>query len=128
MADNGKTSVYLSGEIKETLKEIMAENGLSTISAAIGFAVSHHQGNAQMAHELALLKKYANEIRRNNYILIGLLNAVTLHLDVSYVPPHHVKSMQSTALQAAHVNLSEYLDEIMAKNRDAATAGEHVNG
>lgn len=134
MMSSNRTTLQISDQCMANLREIKESNGLKSITAAIEYAAAAHVGTQEAVEQqrrlertLAQHKKYLNELRRNDYLIIALMNAITLSLDVSYAPPHHDKLFRSQALQAAHENLSAYLDSIMTRNMEYSDNSEVQN-
>lgn len=113
-----KTSIKLSENTIQEIEVIKGRYHLNTNTAAIEQAVHVYATQEDILKELALMKKYLNEIRRNNYLELGLLNAITITLNVPTAMPHQDPKYQSMALISAHENLSIYLNEIATKNKD----------
>lgn len=128
-------NMAFSEECVELLEKIKLENNLTSVTAAIEFAVSSHQGIQELQASLlenkkqtALLKKHINELRRNEYLIISMLNAMTLQLNVPTAPMHHEKKFRSPALIAAHNNLAIYLNEVMTTIKDNEQAAAGADG
>lgn len=118
----------------ENIKAIKEKHHLKTETAAIEFALTETILNSDLSqkldtieHELFLLKKYCNELRRNNHILLSLVDAVALKLDIQTVPQRDDKRFRTPAYLSAHSNMREYLDAVMAKNKDAVTNSEELD-
>lgn len=122
--DSPRTNLRLSEKCREDLAKIQESAGLKTMTAAIERAAATYAQQADMNATLRLIKKYLNELRRNDYLILDLLNAFALQMDVSQLPPHHIKNMRSPALQSAHDNLSGYLNDVLTRNKTGAAAME----
>lgn len=120
--NSSRSNYRLSDECLRNLELIQTQHGLKSITAAIEFAAANLRPQADLYKQVELMKKHINELRRNEYLVIDLLNALTLQLDISTVPPHHVSAMRSPALNDAQKNLRGYLDTIAAKNTDVMPA------
>lgn len=117
-----KTSVRLSKKCLDEIKKIQQENNLKSYTAGIEFMAglysSTNEFNQQlkeMDRKINLTIKHINELRRNDYLLIDLLNAVTMELNISEVVMHHKAAFRSSALQSAMDNLSVYLNEVQTQ-------------
>lgn len=122
-----RSTYSFSEECLHQLEAIRAEHGLKSITAAIEFIAAGWATQQALLKTLELLKKYTNELRRNDYLCIDLLNAITIQQDISVVPPHHERTMRSPALQDSYKNLNDYLNSIATKNKDGASALEEMN-
>lgn len=129
-----RTNVRLNDKCMEDLERIRTSRNLKSLTAAIELAAAEYVDSRQLIElqaatdaKLDLLKKYTNELRRSEYLVIGLLNAITLKLDISDVPPHHDKVFRSPALQSAHNHLDTYMNEILTRNRERAMEKEAQN-
>lgn len=122
-----RSTYSFSEECLCQLEAIRVEHGLKSITAAIEFIATGWVTQQALLKTLDLLKKYANELRRNDYLCIDLLNAITIQQDISVVPPHHERTMRSPALQDSHNNLTEYLNSIATKNKDGTSMPEEIN-
>lgn len=65
-----------------------------------------------------LNKKYLNELRRNSFLLLDLLNAICMEQNIPFCPPHTNKDFRARALQLAYENLDHYMQEVLTKNKD----------
>lgn len=122
MADNNRVNLRLSNECMAHLTAAQKENNLKSLTAAVELTAAAYQSNQKLIKkaesidvQLAQLKKYINELRRNNYLIISLLNAITLQQGTALVPMHHDKRFRSPALATAHDNLAVYMKEVMTR-------------
>lgn len=122
MMESTRKNLHLSKDCMDSLTQIMEQTSAKSVTAAIELAAAAYSSSAALAdlqaatnHQLELIKKHVNELRRNNYIIIALLNAMVIDMDISMVPMHHEKQLRSPALTSAHENLSIYLSEVMTK-------------
>lgn len=123
--NSSRSNYRLSDECLRNLELIQAQHGLKSATAAIEFAAANLRPQADLYKQIELMKKHINELRRNEYLVIDLLNALTLQLDVSTVPPHHVSAMRSPALNDAQSNLKGYIDAVLTKNKDLAPVSDY---
>ena len=117
-------SYRLSPECLDQLRMIKVENGLSSITAAIEFSASAYSGTKELLaalgtadHKMSNINKSINELRRNDYLILALLNAISVEMDISNVPPHHDSKFRSPALSSAHENIQGFLADVMTKIR-----------
>lgn len=126
-----RKSFRLSQEQLKNIQAIKETHHLKTETAAIEYALTAtisaddlSQKLDTIEHELFLLKKYTNELRRNNHILLSLVDAISFKLDIQNVPVRDDKRFRTPAYLDAHAKMQEYLDAVMAKNKDKVTDSE----
>lgn len=115
-----RTTIRLSEHERNILLEIQQAQNLTSMSAAVRFVLENHKATSaeQMTErnintQLDVLKKYLNELRRNNFIVLELLNAICINAEISYVPPHNVANQQSTAYISAKEHLNEFMKDVL---------------
>ncbi len=103
------------------LETIREEQDCPTLISAVRFLISFYEKNKELTGEfqrdLKLNKRYLNELRRNEFILLDLLNILCIHLDISSVPSHADPQNHGTAYSDARENLKQYMHEIFTWNR-----------
>ena len=121
--------IRISEQCLSDLYCLMEKYDLHSLSATIEFLVQDYsllqQEQKQIAERLhpieritSLNKKYLNELRRYNFLLLELLNAICMQQNVSICPPHMNKDFRSQALQIAYGNLDRYMQDVLTKNKE----------
>lgn len=125
---NIKTFRLSEQSLSSTIKE---KYQLKSNTAAIEYALTAtisadnlSQKLDTVEHELFLLKKYTNELRRNNHILLSLVDAISFKLDIQNVPVRDDKRFRTPAYLDTYAKMQAYLDAVMAKNKDMVTDNE----
>ena len=110
-----------STEQMERLEAIRVEQNCPTLISTVRYLISFYERNKGLTdtvfHNLNLNKRYLNELRRNDFLILDLLNALCIHLDISAVPSPADAQNRGTALNDAGENLKQYLHEIFTRNR-----------
>ena len=92
-------------------------NLISTVRFLIGYYEKNKVLNNEIRHNLKLSKRYLNELRRNEFMVLDLLNAMCIVLNISSVPSHADSQNHGTALTDAMENLRQYMRDIFTRNR-----------
>lgn len=115
-----------SKNMEQSLEHIQQTENIKSATATIEFLIQfwHQKHTAEAAHvqlqqqhkTLTLHTKYLNQLRRENYILLDLLNAICLEQSITACPPHHEHVWRSHAMSQARENLSKFLKQVFVKN------------
>lgn len=120
----------LSEEDIINIEKIKNNNHLKSNTETVKFAISSTANSSlenqikELQHNIFLLKKYSNEMRRDNYRILSYLDAIALKLDIATSFPWHIETMFSPAHMSINKNLKEYLDAIITKNE----SNTHITG
>lgn len=117
-----------SPEMLSNLDEI-AKRLQCNDTQALAYALQQTAGQAQQdaqasQRELKLHRKYLNELRRNEFLILDLLNAICMNLNVETVLDHSQKDFVGPALADAKNNLSSYLHNILTRQKSGEPVPE----
>lgn len=131
----GRTELRLSDECLHGIQRIQTERGISTMTGAVEYAVANYfdaqailERQDKLDAALAMVKKYANECRRNDFLTLSLLNQISVNMGISLAPNPHKKQWRGPALDHAQKELTEYLNAISTKNRENGKGDNVVDG
>ena len=117
-----------SSDMLENLKTITNQlhcNETQALAYALHQTAGQAQQDAQASQrELKLHRKYLNELRRNEFLILDLLNAICMTLNVGTVLDHSQKDFVSPALADAKSNLSSYLHNILTRQKSGDPVSE----
>lgn len=116
-----KKTFRFSSDMLEDLKAITDQlhcNETQALAHALQQIAKQTQQDAQASQrELKLHRKYLNELRRNEFLILDLLNAICMNLNVETVLDHSQKDFVGPALADAKNNLSSYLHNILTRQK-----------
>ncbi len=85
----------------------------------------------QIHQDLMLQRKYINSIRRDNFLILHLLNAITYQLDIVKEVNHTNPDFKSIAYINAEKDLKKYMTEITTKiaenNKNIDELGDFID-
>lgn len=117
-----------SSDMLENLKTITNQlhcNETQALAYALQQTAGQIQQDAQASQrELKLHRKYLNELRRNEFLILDLLNAICMNLNVETVLDHSQKDFVGPALADAKSNLSSYLHNILTRQKSGDQVSE----
>ncbi len=127
--------INLSADTVAVLNDLQQSLNIKTRSALIDHIVKEYVSNTDHLEQtkqqqkavdkkLDLVKKYLNECRRNDFLILSMLNALAIEGNVTYAPDHTNERMQSGAFKSARENLREYMQaiQIRLKGKDPYTS------
>lgn len=99
-----------------------------TETAALEYLIQYYMKNQQtlsslsvqitdFRRELDLHRKYLNELRRNDFLTLDMLNVICIEKNIPQAVPHTDKAYWSDAYAGARQNLSEFLNEVQTRNK-----------
>lgn len=103
--------------LEKICEEQNCPNLISTVRFLIGYYEKNKELNDAIRHDLKLNKRYLNELRRNEFVILDLLNAMCITSNISSVPSHADLQNRGTALNDAMENLKRHVHEIFTRNR-----------
>ena len=117
-----------SSDMLENLKAITNQLHCNE-TQALAYALQQTAGQTQQddqafQRELKLHRKYLNELRRNEFLILDLLNAICMNLNVETVLDHSQKDFVGPALADAKSNLSSYLHNILTRQKSGDLVSE----
>lgn len=102
--------------------QLQKEKGFKSKNKAIKYMISSYYANEELKkeiksihHDLMLQRKYLNELRKNEFLILHLLNAITYAGNIDLPVNHNSKDWQSMAFQYAVKDYRQYLAEIQTK-------------
>lgn len=114
--------IRLDDDNHEFVKKFQEKNNLKTMNETLNLIIKNYSLSIatleeikQIHHDLMLQRKYLNELRKNEFIILDLLNAITYASDLHLPVNHNNKDFQSIAFQNALNNYREYMEEIQTK-------------
>lgn len=126
--EKSKKTFRFSLDMLEDLKAITDQlhcNETQALAYALQQTARQTQQDAQASQrELKLHRKYLNELRRNGFLILDLLNAICMTLNVGTVLDHSQKDFVSPALADAKSNLSSYLHNILTRQKSGDLVSE----
>lgn len=121
-----------SEEVMQGIRRIQEERGIGTMTGAVEYAVANYFDAENikaridaLAIKVDAVKKYMNECRRNDYLMLSLLDVMALKLNITDVNEWRDKKSRSVAMDKAQESLSNYLNDIATRNR-AVSKGADV--
>lgn len=103
--------------LEKICEEQNCPNLISTVRFLIGYYEKNKELNNEIRHNMKLSKRYLNELRRNEFMVLDLLNTICIALNISSVPSHVDPQNRGTALNDSMENLRRYMHEIFTRNR-----------
>ena len=123
-----KKTFRFSSDMLEDLKAITDQlhcNETQALAYALQQTAGQTQQDAQASQrEWKLHRKYLNELRRNEFLILDLLNAICMNLNVETVLDHSQKDFVGPALADAKNNLSSYLHNILTRQKSGEPVPE----
>lgn len=120
-----KSTYRISDDGKKAIAKIKEDRNLNTDTAAIEYALASYISNQTISGELESIRKEnqnlaknVNELRRSEYVITAILNAMSLKMDIKSVLAHHEPLSRAPALISAQENLSDYLAGLQTQNED----------
>lgn len=102
--------------------QLQKEKGFKSKNKTIKYMLTSYYTNEelkkeiqQIHHDLMLQRKYLNELRKNEFIILDLLNAITYASNIDLPVNHNSKDLQSIAFQNASHHYREYISEIQTR-------------
>lgn len=102
--------------------QLQKEKGFKSKNKAIKYMIASYYANEELKkeiksihHDLMLQRKYINELRKNEFLILHLLNTITYASNIDLPVNHNSKDLQSIAFQNALHNYREYITEIQTK-------------
>ena len=118
----------ISSDMLENLKAITDQlhcNDTQALAYALQQTAKQTPQDAEASQrELKLHRKYLNELRRNEFLVLDLLNAICMNLNVETVLDHSQKDFVGPALADAKSNLSSYLHNILTRQKSGDQVSE----
>lgn len=114
-------------QVQNSLTIICQQLGM-TETAALEYLIQYYMKNQQtlsdlsvqigdFRRELDLHRKYLNELRRNDFLTLDMLNVICIEKDIPQAVPHTDKAYWSDAYAGARQNLSDFLNEVQTRNK-----------
>lgn len=114
-------------QFQNSLTIICQQLGMTEM-AALEYLIQYYMKNQQtlsdlsvqigdFRRELELHRKYLNELRRNDFLTLDMLNVICIEKDIPQAVPHTDKAYWSDAYAGARQNLSDFLNEVQTRNK-----------
>ena len=117
-------SFKLSDICIENLEKVKQMQGLKSLTAAIEFSSQAAISNQDIAdlrtrelEQLEQLSFLLMQNRKDSYLLLDMLNVISLGMELPIAPAHHDMALMSPALIAAHTNYEDYVLGMQARRK-----------
>lgn len=117
-------TIRLSHEDMVLVKQIQQERNISSLNDTVSFllqfyndTLSSQESYQEVQHTLTLLKKYANQTRKANYVNTALLNAICSIMEIEHAG-NHLEEGESIALHMVMDNYQAYMKKVMTRIKE----------
>lgn len=117
-----QTLIRLDEKTENLILQLQKEKSIKSKNDVINYMLNSYYPNnniqselKKIHHDLMLQRKYLNELRKNEFLILNLLNAITYASNINLPVNHNNKDLQSIAFQNALINYREYISQIQTK-------------